>query len=296
MDTSQVSSTMQTAARKPFMPFLRLPFLIALPIVVLSTSSPQAMSNPNPGDVFRDCETCPELVVVPSGIFIMGLKGTRKTSKPAHRVNMAKSFAIGRYEITFQQWQACRDGGGCKHSPDDHNWGKSNRPVINITWHQAKNYTRWLSKLTGNTYRLPTESEWEYAARGGTTTIFWWGNKVGSSNANCRDCVSRECCSAKVRSCCSHGTLPVGSFKPNPYGLHDTAANVFEWVEDCWVKDYRGAPDDGSAAKAQSCRSRVIRGGSFYYFNKVARSAYRAKNPPAVKSYWLGFRVVRELP
>jgi len=287
---------MQPPLRKPTMSLIRLCWLIVIVIIGLSTASAEAMSNPKPGDVFRDCPTCPELVVVPSGIFIMGLKATRKSSKPAHRVNMTKPFAIGRFEVTFDEWQTCINDGGCKHSPNDHEWGKAKRPVINITWHQAKNYTRWLSKKTGNTYRLPTEAEWEYAARGGTTTIFWWGDKVGSGNANCRDCESRACCSAKDHSCCSHGTKPVGSFKPNPYGLHDTAANVFEWVEDCWNKDYRGVPADGSAANSDNCRNRVIRGGSFYYFNKVARSAYRAKNPPAVKSYWLGFRVVRELP
>ncbi len=268
----------------------RFGIVLAGLVLAASTATAPATSagaSLKPGSVFRDCEKCPELVVVPSGIFIMGLKGKRKTDKPAHRVNIARPFAIGRFEVTFAEWQACIDDGGCKHFPHDHNWGRVGRPVINVTWDQAQVYLRWISRKTGKTYRLPSEAEWEYAARGGTTTEFWWGNEVGDNMANCKDCGSEW--SAK-------STAPVGSFEPNPFGLYDTSANVFEWVEDCWTRDYRGAPTDGSAVTAGgNCRYRVIRGGSFYYFNKVARSAYRAKNPPAVNSYWLGFRVLREL-
>ena len=274
---------------------VRAALLTAVIAVATNALHVRAMEPLKPGIVFKDCDHCPELVVVPSGIFIMGLKGKRKVEKPAHRVNITKPFAIGRFEVTFDEWEACIDDGGCKHTPDDHNWGRANRPVINITWGQARNYAKWLSRNTGQRYRLPSETEWEYAARGGTTTQFWWGDDVGIGNANCRDCASQECCSAKAYSCCSHGTVPVGSFKPNPFGVHDTAGNAFEWVEDCWTKDYRGAPDDSSAVTSGKCSSRVIRGGSFYYFNTVAKSAYRAKNRPAVKSYWLGFRVVREI-
>ena len=258
-------------------------------------AAPPAGQSMAPGTVFKDCDTCPEMVVLPAGIYIMGLGGKGRHGPP-HRVNFAKPFAVGRFEIKFTEWFACVAEEGCRHKPHDHNWGQIGRPVINVTWAQAKNYTQWLSRKTGKTYRLPTEAEWEYAARGGTTTTFWWGNDVGSKQANCRDCVSRQCCSAKDHSSCSHGTLPVGSFKPNPYGIHDTAGNVFEWTEDCWNRNHKGAPRDGSARTTGDCRNRVIRGGSFYYFNKVARSFYRSKNPPGVKSYWLGFRVVRELP
>jgi len=120
---------------------------------------------------------------------------------------------------------------------------------------------------------------------------------VGRRNGqNCRDCESKQCCSAKDHSCCSHETKPVGTFGANPFGVFDTAGNAFEWVEDCWNADHRGAPSDGTARKTGNCRFRVIRGGSFYYFSKVSQGTYRAKNPPGVKSYWLGFRVLRELP
>ncbi len=248
---------------------------------------PQAASILKPGTVFRDCPECPELVVVPSGLFIMGSNGTRKTEKPARRVNIAKPFAIGRYEITFKEWIACLNAGFCDVNPDDHKWGKRGRPVINITWDQAKTYTKWLSQKTGHRYRLPSEAEWEYAHRAGTTTDFWWGKEPGENNANCKDCKSEW--SAK-------SSAPIGSFKPNPFGLYDTTANVFEWVEDCWNPDHQGAPNTTEPRMTGDCKFRVIRGGSFYYFNKVARASYRAKNPPGVKSYWLGFRVVRELP
>lgn len=248
-----------------------------------------------PGTIFKDCKTCPEMVVVPAGIYIMGLGATRKRDGPPHRVNIKRPFAIGRFEVTFRQWFACVAEKGCRQRPDDHKWGQIKRPVINVTWDQVQNYVKWLSRKTGKTYRLPSEAEWEYANRAGTTTAFWWGDDVGNNQANCRDCESRQCCSAKNQSCCAHQTEPIGSFPPNPFGLYDTAGNVFEWTQDCWNPDHRGAPKDASVRTTGDCKNRVIRGGSFYYFNKVARSFYRSKNPSGVKSYWLGFRVVREL-
>lgn len=271
-----------------------IPRLILLVAVALVWATP-AFAKMKPGTTFKDCKTCPEMVVLPAGIYIMGLGATRKRDGPAHRVNIKRPFAIGRFEVTFREWFACVADKGCRHKPDDHKWGQIKRPVINVTWHQVQNYVKWLSRKTGHKYRLPSEAEWEYAHRGGTTTAFWWGNDVGSKQANCRDCESRQCCTAKDHSCCSHGTKQIGSFPANPYGLHDTAGNVFEWTQDCWNPDHKGAPKDASVRTTGDCKNRVIRGGSFYYFHKVARSFYRSKNPPAVKSYWLGFRVLREL-
>jgi formylglycine-generating enzyme required for sulfatase activity len=244
-----------------------------------------------PGQVFRDCSNCPELVVVPRGSFIMGLKATDKRSLPAHQVQITKPFALGRFEVKFSEWQACIDDGGCKYNPHDHDWGRTDRPVINITYFDAKNYMSWITKKTGFYYRLPSESEWAYANRAGTTSIWWWGNKVGENHANCKDCKSPWSDGGDK----AHGTAPVGMFPPNPFGLHDTTANVFEWVDDCWNDSFNGAPNDGLSWTNKKCRYRVIRGGSFYYYSKVGRSAYRAKNPPEVRSYWLGFRVLREL-
>jgi len=238
------------------------------------------------GQVFKDCPNCPELVVIPAGLYMMGSNGKRKSERPAHRVSIKKPFAVGRFEVTFKEWQTCVDEGGCLHKPDDHNWGRKGRPVINVTWDQAQNYMRWISKKTRNTYRLLSEAEWEYVHRAGTTTRFWWGNEVGVNNANCKDCKSKWS---------ALSSAPIGSFEANPFGVYDTTGNVFEWVEDCWNPNHENAPKTVQARKTGDCSYRVIRGGSFYYFNKVARATYRAKNPPAVKSYWLGFRVLREL-
>lgn len=259
-------------------------------------SAPPPAASMKPGTAFKDCDACPEMVVVPAGIYIMGLGAKRRRDGPPHRVNIKRPFAIGRFEVTFREWFACLAEKGCAHAPDDHKWGQIKRPVINVTWHQAQNYIKWLSRKTGQRYRMPSEAEWEYVHRAGTTTKYWWGDDVGTKQANCRDCESRVCCTAKDHSCCSHGTTPIGSFPPNAFGVYDTAGNVFEWTADCWNPDHKGAPKDAAARTTGDCNNRVIRGGSFYYFSKVAQAAYRAKNPPGVKSYWLGFRVVRELP
>ena len=131
------------------------------------------------------------------------------------------------------------------------------------------------------------EAEWEYAARGGTKSEFWWGNEKGVNLANCRDCKSKWS---------KKGSAPTGSFKPNPYGLYDTSGNVWEWVLDCWVPNYLSAPTNGSARISKKCRERVMRGGSWYYISKNSRSAWRFKNDYRVKSYGIGFRILREMP
>lgn len=248
--------------------------------------APAAAQELKPGDTFKDCDECPEMVVVPPGLFIMGLGGTSPKEGPAHRVNIDKPFAIGVYEVTFDQWEECVAAAGCTTDPDDHTWGRGNRPVVNVTVADVEEYLVWISKKTGKTYRLPSEAEWEYANRGGTTTTFWWGDDVGENLANCKDCGSEW--SAK-------STAPVGSFAANPFGLYDTMGNAYEWTADCWNESHNGAPGDGSARADGDCKQRVMRGGSFYYFKKVGRSSYRARNRNAVNSYWLGFRVVRDL-
>ena len=126
------------------------------------------------------------MVVVPAGSFEMG--STTEYENPVHRVTIAKPFAIGRHEVTFDEWDSCVSEGGCKHRPDDRNWGRGNRPVINVSWLDAKEFVTWLSQKTGQTYRLPTEAEWEYAAKGGTKTPYWWGRDLGAAQANCREC------------------------------------------------------------------------------------------------------------
>ncbi|MEQ8322775.1 MAG: formylglycine-generating enzyme family protein [Rhodospirillales bacterium] len=239
-----------------------------------------------PGDIFRDCETCPEMVVVPPGLFVMGSK-LHKSEMPTRVVRFRKPFAIGRFETLHANWQACLDAGGCTHKPDDHKWGTERKPVINISHDMVHGYADWLTKTTGKKYRLPSEAEWEYAAKAGTKSNYWFGDQVGENQVNCRKCGSPWS---------GIGNAPVGSFAPNPWGLYDMNGNAFEWVEDCWHETYDGAPKGPEAWVGGKCQFRVIRGGSWYYYSRMSRAANRQKNPGAVKSYWLSFRLVRELP
>jgi formylglycine-generating enzyme required for sulfatase activity len=236
------------------------------------------------GETFRDCQECPEMVVVPAGSFDMG--ASAEYENPAHRVSISKQFAIGRYEVTFDEWDRCADEKGCKFRPDDREWGRGKRPVINLSWLDAKEFVSWLSQKTGKTYRLPSEAEWEYAARAGTTTAYWWGQNVGSRQANCRECNSGA----------GSQTQPVGSYPPNPFGLYDTSGNAAEWVEDCWNDNYRGAPKDGSAWTTGQCRLRVLRGGAYDSAAKYVRSAARFRYDSDVRYSANGFRVFREMP
>lgn len=243
-----------------------------------------APSRLNPGQVFRDCGDCPEMVAVPAGSFMMG--GTAEYEIPAHRVAIDKPFAIGRYEVTFADWARCKNEGGCAHSPGDRGWGRDNRPVMDISWIDAKAFAAWLSKKTGQTYRLPSEAEWEYAARAGTRTPYWWGADVGSRHANCRECNTGE----------QQRTLPVGSFQANAFGLFDMAGNVAEWTEDCWNDNYRGAPADGSAWAKGQCRLRVLRGGAYDSQPTYLGSGARFRYDYDVRYSANGFRLVRDIP
>ncbi len=238
-----------------------------------------------PGDVFRDCPQCPDLVVVPPGIFVMGSE-KHKREGPTRVIRVRRPFAIGRFEVTRDEWLLCVAAGACNHTPDDHGWGTERMPVINVDHRMVHNYTNWLSTVTGQTYRLPSEAEWEYAARAGSKKNYWFGDDVGENQVNCRKCGSPWS---------GIGSAPVGSFDPNPWGLFDMHGNAFEWVEDCWSDTHQGAPQTLAPRTDGDCRFRVIRGGSWYYFSRMSRSANRQKNPAAVKSYWLSFRVVREL-
>jgi formylglycine-generating enzyme required for sulfatase activity len=249
-----------------------------------TTAPSETRTGTKPGDIFRDCPDCPEMVVVPAGSFDMG--SASEYENPVHRVSIAKPFAIGRYEVTFDEWDKCVDDGGCKFRPDDRNWGRGNRPVVNVSWLDAKAYLAWVSTKTGMSYRLPSEAEWEYVARAGTNTPFWWGRDLGSRQANCRECNTGE----------AQKTSPVGSYKPNPFGLYDTAGNAAEWVEDCWNDNYRGAPTNGSAWTGGQCRLRALRGGAFDSQSRYLRSTSRFRYDHDVRYVANGFRVVRELP
>jgi formylglycine-generating enzyme required for sulfatase activity len=236
------------------------------------------------GDVFRDCQECPEMVVVPTGEFDMG-SAELEYEKPVHRVAIAKAFAIGRREVTFEEWDQCVAAGNC-FRPDDRGQGRGERPVTDVSWRDVQAYVGWLSQKTGKKYRLPSEAEWEYAARGGTKTTFWWGRDVGNRFANCRDCGGGS----------QQQAVTTGTFAANPFGLFDTAGNAAEWVEDCWNDSYRGAPKDGAAWSSGQCGQRVLRGGSFDSQARYVRSAARFRYDADVRYYANGFRIARDLP
>ncbi|WP_415923024.1 formylglycine-generating enzyme family protein [Steroidobacter sp.] len=220
---------------------------------------------------------------------------------PQHAVTFAKPFAIGKYEVTFDEWDACVADKACEAVGDD-DWGRGRRPVINVNFEMAVGYTRWLSKKTGQTYRLPSEAEWEYAARGGSTTPWFWGDSSAKACefGNVGDQSLKTEHPDWTLHACTDGvtkTAPVGSFKPNKFGLYDTAGNVWEWVQDCFNETYKGAPTDGSAWETGDCVRRLDRGGGWYNKPSAIRSALRwAGDDPKRQNNTLGFRVVRTLP
>ena len=244
-----------------------------------------------PGRSFRDCAECPEMVVVPAGSFMMGSPegelGREADEGPQHRVIIARPFAVGQFEVTFAEWDACVAAGGCSHRPDDGGWGRGNRPVINVSWNNiTEQYLPWLSRKSGKTYRLLTEAEWEYAARAGTTTPFWWGSSISTNQANYDGNYTYGGSKGEYRQ----KTLAVDSFAPNRWGLYNVHGNVWEWVQDCWSA-YNGAPSDGSAQTTGDCGRRVLRGGSWSNLPRDLRSAIRDGNSPSGRNYLVGFRV-----
>ena len=200
---------------------------------------------------------------------------------------------MGVYEVTFAEWEACVRAGGCDGYRPDQGWGRSRRPVINVSWEDAQQYVSWLSSRTGEQYRLLSESEWEYVARAGTTTPFHTGETISTELANFNgELTYGDGYSGIYR----RQTIPVGSFPANGFGLHDVHGNVWEWVEDCWNAGYEGAPRDGSAWGSAQCGRRVVRGGAWYYEPRLLRSAYRSWNFAGNRSSEFGgFRVARTI-
>lgn len=254
-----------------------------------------------PGEVFRDCAECPEMVVVPAGSFLMGSPtgevGRYDNEGPQHRVSI-RQFAVSRYEISFDQWSACVRGGGCTNNsaPGDSNWGRGARPAINVSWTDAQEYVRWLNTQASNAtargtgpYRLPSEAEWEYAARAGASARYWWGDQEPVCEAGARS-------GANFAMCADRRTRPVGSFAAasNPFGLYDLNGNVSEWTQDC-LSDGQLAPADGSARDANTCSIRVLRGGSWNSQSRGLRSANRSWESPTNRFNYIGFRVARTL-
>ena len=227
---------------------------------------------------------CPAMAVIPPGTFQMGSNSGDGDEKPVHAVTIPRPIAVGRFEVTYAEYDACLASGGCRSNVSDNGWGRGTNPVVNVTWTDAMDYARWLSAVTGKRYRLPSEAEWEYAARGGAQAE---DVKIGRGQGNCDDCGTPWD---------NKRVAPVGRFPPNGYGLYDMLGNAWEWTLDCWVDNYRGAAPDGLARANGDCSRRVLRGGGYKDGRDSSRAANRNKDPITDRDPDNGFRVVRELP
>ena len=284
----------------------RLPFTCTLAFcTLLSVSIPACVvtqeSRLEVGETFQDCIECPEMVVIAPGSYMMGSPQSEEahnsTQEPQHRVEISYQFAVGKFEVTFREWDACVAAGGCSHNPTDLGHGRGNRPVVDVNWKDAKEYVDWLSRRTGQQYRLLSESEWEYVARAGTTGPFHFGSTISTDQANYDGHYTYGGGSLGTYAM---KTVPVGSFPSNGFGLHDVHGNVFEWVEDCWHDNYDGAPVDGSAwISGGDCSQRVLRGGSYMNEPWALRGAFRVRMHdvagPWARVADFGFRVARTL-
>ncbi|QJP13604.1 SUMF1/EgtB/PvdO family nonheme iron enzyme [Starkeya sp. ORNL1] len=229
---------------------------------------------------FRDCENCPEMIRIQGGSFRMG-SDEDTSEQPVHTVTVAP-FAIGLSPISVAEWNRCAAAKGCSFRLD----GSDTAPARNLSWLDAKQYVDWLAQLTGKPYRLPSEAEWEYAARAGTSTRFWWGPAVEPGKANCKDCgVSQD----------PKAPMPVASFARNAFGGADFGGGVAQWVADCWLPNYRDAPADGSPRTVENCRENVLRGGSWRSNAASVRPASRTHYDTGVRYPAHGMRIARSL-
>lgn len=256
------------------------------PAAAAAPSAPQQQKGvATAANEIRDCPACPAMLAVSPGTFAMGSNSGDPSEKPAHRVTLDHSFALAKYVVTVAQWNTCRDAGACPRLPGDSNTAP-NAPARDLSWDDAQQYVKWLSKISGKSYRLPTEAEWEFAARGGTATRYWWGNEMRPGNANCKDCGPPW-----------HAEAPdnVGSFAANPLGFYDMGGGVWEWVSDCWHNSYKNAPADGRSWDEPNCQVRVIRGGSWRDGANYMPVSTRFKYDSSVRYSANGFRVARDL-
>jgi len=263
--------------------------------LLLEARLPQPLSrNENaalrPMDHFKECEFCPEMIVVPAGQFSMGANedepGSTPAERPQHKVTFTRSFSVGRFAVTFDEWEACLAAMGCSYRPSDQDWGRGRQPVINILWSDAKEYVRWLSRKTGRPYRLLSEAEREYVTRAGTSSGFWWGDDFRPLQANSAHPIDY---SQPIFG----KTVPVDSFAPNPWGFYQVHGNVYDWVEDCGNDSYAKAPSDGAAWMTGNCDVRILRGGAFSRHPETLRSAARLWSGGSNRMIYMSVRVAR---
>jgi formylglycine-generating enzyme required for sulfatase activity len=232
---------------------------------------------------FQDCPTCPWMVRIPAGSLMMGQGARDAEAMPAHRVEL-RAFSLGQTPVTVAEWKACMAAGGCSFLPRMR-VATDRTPLHNVSWEDTAQYLAWLSRTTGHVYRLPSEAEWEYAARAGTTTRYWWGDVVGVALANCADCGGTQD---------AHGPLPVDALRPNPFGLLDMLGGVAQWTADCWFPNYAGAPNDSTPRETKNCSKRVLRGGGFREGQNQITVAARGNYDASVRYLLNGLRVARD--
>jgi formylglycine-generating enzyme required for sulfatase activity len=233
---------------------------------------------------FQDCPSCPPMIRIPAGGFMMGLGAREQEAMPAHHVDV-RAFAIGQTPVTVADWKFCVTDKACNFLPRMR-VAEDRTPLHNLSWEDVGQYVAWLSKVAGHPYRLPSEAEWEYAARGGTTTRYWWGDSVGMFLANCNDCGGSQD---------MYGPLPVDAMQPNPFGLYGMLGGVAQWTADCWFPNYRGAPANAGPRESKTCDKRVLRGGSFRAQHDEITVTYRGNYDAPVRYIVNGFRVARDL-
>ncbi|SDX49274.1 SUMF1/EgtB/PvdO family nonheme iron enzyme [Thiocapsa roseopersicina] len=247
--------------------------------------APSIITVPTQRDRLRNGGLGPTLARLPGGRFRMGRNLTVASDFGPEREVEIAPFLMGVYEVTFEDYDRFARATG-RGLARDFGWGRGNRPVVGVSWEDARAYATWLSRETGRSYRLPSEAEWEYAARAGGRGSYWWGFGLEPNRAVCLDCGS---------AWDNRSTAPVGSFEASPFGLHDTAGNVMEWVADCYESGYDGAPSDGSARTDGPCTYRVARGGAFNRPSASMRTYVRARFVPGTRLDMLGFRVARDI-
>ncbi|MBB4395327.1 formylglycine-generating enzyme required for sulfatase activity/class 3 adenylate cyclase [Bradyrhizobium sp. ERR14] len=244
----------------------------------LPTTTPSPAASPSPSPASAPSVTAvrePEMIPIRGGSFAMG-SNDDPTERPVHQVTV-KPFSIGKYPVTVQEWNECAAAKACGFTAT----GKEDAPIGNVSWTDAQQYAAWLAQATKKPYRLPSEAEWEYAARGGTQSKYWWGDKLQPGMAGCKDCGDLA----------AEQPAKVGSFKPNPFGLHDMGGGIDQWVEDCWHRTYQGAPTDGSAWGGGDCSSHVLRSGSWKNDARYVRPSNRDGYDTNVRYPTHGFRV-----
>jgi formylglycine-generating enzyme required for sulfatase activity len=299
--TSQPQSTQVAAVAPPVIPKSPCHTWELVNGLLSSSRAPTPLSKSEecalkPMDVFKECDNCPEMIVVPAGSFTMGSprkEPGRAVTEDQVQVTIAKSFAVGRFAVTFDEWDACVADGGCGgYRLPDEGWGRGRRPVINVSWDAAQEYVSWINDKTGKRYRLLSDAEREYVTRAGTTTPFWWGSSITPEQANYDRSVDTG---AAKKEESRRQTMPVDSFSPNPWGLYNVHGNVWEWTQDCWNDSNSGNPGDGSARTSGDCGRRVRRGGSWDTSWQDLRAAYRYRQGTGLRDISIGFRVARTL-